>query len=203
MRKITGAAFLSLDGVMQAPGGPEEDPSSGFTLGGWMWPFGDTTTDDALSELLVGEPYELLLGRKTYDIFAAFWPNGPKDYPVTERFNQTAKHVVTRGNAPLPWNNSRRVPDIAAIKTLKASAGPDLLIQGSSTLYPQLLSAGLLDRLVLQIFPVVLGPGKQLFGEGTPPNTLRLVKNVVSATGAIIATYEPAGPVAVGSPGSP
>ena len=200
MRKITGAAFLSLDGVMQAPGGPEEDPSNGFTLGGWMWAFGDETTDKAINELLVGPPYDLLLGRKTYDIFASFWPNGPADHPITARFNQCAKYVMSRGKGPLSWSNSHRLADIDAVRKLKASAGPDLVIQGSSTLYPQLLSAGLLDRLVLQIFPVVLGRGKRLFGEGTPPGSLRLVKSVVGAKGAIVATYEAAGPVVIATP---
>lgn len=200
MRKITGAAFLSLDGVMQAPGGSDEDRAEGFEHGGWMWAFGDKTTDKALDDLLLGAPYDLLLGRKTYDIFASFWPKAPETIPITGRFNQCAKYVMSRGSGPLSWNNSHRLRDIDAVKKLKGSAGPDLLIQGSSTLYPQLLSAGLLDRLVLQIFPVVLGSGKRLFGDGTPPRSLRLMKSVVGEKGAMIATYETAGPVVIATP---
>lgn len=200
MRKITGAAFLSLDGVMQAPGASDEDRAEGFELGGWMWAFSDETTGKALDELLLGAPYDLLLGRKTYGIFASFWPQGPADHPVTGQFNKAAKYVMSRGEGLLTWNNSHRLPDLDALRRLKATAGPDLLIQGSSTLYPQLLSAGLLDRLVLQIFPVVLGRGKRLFGDGTPPRSLRLAKSVVGEKGAIIATYETAGPVVIATP---
>lgn len=195
MRKIIGAVFQSLDGVMQAPGGPEEDRSGGFDLGGWMWAFGDDTTREVVSGYLFGAPYELLLGRKTYEIFAAYWPYMPAGNPIAARFNATAKHVLYRGEVTLDWHGSHHLSGIDAVKRLKATAGPDLLIQGSTTLYPQLLGAGLLDRLIIQTFPVVLGRGKRLFGEGTPPGSLRLVSGLHSPSGVVIATYEPAGPI--------
>lgn len=180
---------------MQAPGGPDEDRTGGFELGGWIWAFSDDTTNDTVRGLIVGAPYDLLLGRKTYDIFAAYWPHMPDDNPIAARFNAATKHVLTRGDDALTWSNSHTLPDIGAVEKLKATDGPDLVIQGSSTLYPQLLSAGLLDRLVVQIFPVVLGIGKRLFGEGTPPGSMKLVSSVVSAKGVVVATYEPAGKV--------
>lgn len=193
MRKIIGGVFQSLDGVMQAPGRPEEDRAGGFDLGGWIGAFTDDTTRDAVIGYLLGAPYDLLLGRKTYEIFAAYWPYMPEGNPIAARFNATAKHVLSRGDDTLDWNNSHKLPGIDAVKKLKTTDGPDLLIQGSTTLYPQLLSAGLIDRLLIQTFPIVLGRGKRLFGEGTPPGGMRLVSSVVSTTGVVIATYEPAG----------
>lgn len=190
MRKITGAVFQSLDGVMQGPGGPEEDTSDGFDLGGWIWPYWDDMSREVVMGYLAGEPYELLLGRKTYDIFASYWPNMPEEDPIASRFNPTAKHVLTRGDAALQWNNSHKLAGIDALRELKATDGPDLLIQGSTTLYPQLLAAGLLDRLILQTFPTILGGGKRLFGKGTPPRSMRLVSSVASTTGVVIATYD-------------
>lgn len=193
MRNIIGGVFQSLDGVMQAPGGPEEDRAGGFDLGGWIWEFTDDTTRDAMSGYLLGAPYDLLLGRKTYEIFAAYWPHTPEGNPIAARFNATAKHVLSRGDAPLDWNNSHELPGIDAVEKLKTTDGPDLLIQGSTTLYPQLLGAGLIDRLLIQTFPIVLGRGTWLFGDGTPPGGMRLVSSVVSTTGVVIATYEPTG----------
>ena len=202
MRKLTGGVFQSLDGVMQAPGGPSEDPTGGFALGGWTTSFWDGTMGEAMGGLFAA-PYDLLLGRKTYDIFAAHWPyiTEGDDLPIADQFNSVAKYVVTSSDAPLDWHNSHRIGgDVAAeIAALKATDGADLLIQGSSTLYPLLLSHGLIDRLFLMTFPVVLGGGKRLFGDGTASRALTLVESKIASSGVIIASYEPAGPVPIGS----
>ena len=199
MRKVIGAAFVSLDGVMQAPGGPTEDPTGGFEHGGWLFDYFDEEVGEQV-DALFGEDFDLLLGRRTYDIFAGYWPYAEgQNKPLGERFDRAAKYVVTRGHQPLPWRNSHRLPDLEALAEVKKSEGPDLVIQGSSVLYPQLLAAGLLDRLVLMIFPLVLGNGKRLFGDGTPPRSMRMVEHKVTRGGNIIATYEPAGEVKAGS----
>jgi dihydrofolate reductase len=198
MRKIVGGVFQSLDGVMQAPGGPPEDPTGGFDLGGWSMTFWDDKMGQAMGSLF-SAPFDLLLGRKTYEIFAAHWPFAGADNPIAKSFNQTAKYVLTRGNDPLEWQNSHRLADIAAVKVLKSADGPDLLIQGSSTLYPQLLAEGLIDKLLVMTFPVVLGKGKRLFGPGTPAFALKLASHDMSTTGVAIATYQPAGKVPIGN----
>jgi dihydrofolate reductase len=144
-------------------------------------------------------PYDLLLGRKTYEIFAAHWPYVPEGDPIGPAFTKAAKYVLTRGNDRLGWQNSHKLESIDAVKKVKAGEGPDLLIQGSSTLYPQLLSANLIDRLFVMTFPVLLGGGKRLFGNGTPAGGMKLVSSDVSTTGVIIATYEPAGEVPIGT----
>jgi dihydrofolate reductase len=199
MRKVIGAAFVSLDGVMQAPGGPEEDPTGGFTLGGWLFDHFDEAVGKRIDSLFGGE-FDLLLGRRTYDIFAAYWPFAQGDNkPLGERFDRAAKYVVTRGGQPLDWQNSHRLPSLDVLAEVKSGEGPDLVIQGSSTLYPQLLAAGLIDRLVLMTFPLVLGRGKRLFAEGTAPGSMRMLDHEISPAGNIIATYEPAGPVEPGS----
>lgn len=203
MRKIIGAASVSLDGVVQAPGGTTEDPTGGFMYGGWLPSVSDEASAKTVHDLF-NRSFDLLLGRRTYDIFAAFWPyaegNGK---PMGEMFDRVRKYVVTRGEKPLTWQNSERVPSIEAVARLKDGEGPDLIIQGSSTLYPQLLAAGLVDRLMLMTFPLVLGDGKRLFGEGTSSGAMRMIDHVVSAGGTIIASYEPAGPVKLGSFVSP
>ncbi|HEX8262884.1 MAG TPA: dihydrofolate reductase family protein [Allosphingosinicella sp.] len=199
MRRITGAAFVSLDGVMQAPGGPEEDPTGGFELGGWLAGFFDEEIGERI-DALFEPPFDLLLGRRTYDIFAAYWPfNADEPGGIGQKFDAAAKYVVTRGGQALDWRNSHRLESLEAVAEMKRGEGPDLVIQGSSTLYPQLLGAGLIDRLVLMIFPVVLGSGKRLFGEGTSPGAMRLVEHRVTARGNIVAAYEPHGPVQPGS----
>ena len=203
MRKIIGAAFVSLDGVMQAPGGPTEDPTGGFSCGGWLAPIFDEAVGNRIGELFGGE-FDLLLGRRTYDIFAAYWPfASDEEKGIRDPFDRATKYVVTGGDQPLSWRNSERLAGMEAIAAVKRTAGPDLVIQGSSTLYPQLLAAGLLDQLVLMIFPLVLGAGKRLLGEGTPPSALRMVEHEVTQAGSIIATYEPAGKLETGSFSSP
>ena len=197
MRKLTGAAFISLDGVMQAPGGPEEDPTSDFRLGGWVQPLWD---DMAPFEQVITGEYDLLLGKRTYDIFAAYWPYN-QDNPIGEKFQAINKYVLTHSDAPLDWDNSYKLSgDTAeAVAELKRSEGRDLLIQGSSTLYPPLLSARMIDRLMLMTFPLVLGHGKRLFDGSEAPGTLALVDHCVSKTGVVLASYEPAGEVRTGT----
>lgn len=198
MRRVVAAAFVSLDGVMQAPGGPTEDWTGGFAFGGWLPPLADDASGSAIAALFA-QPFDLLLGRKTYEIFAAYWPYVEAGHPIGEPFDRAGKYVLTRSDDALPWRNSHRLGSIEAVAELKAGEGPDLIVQGSSTLYPQLLAAGLIDRLILQIFPVLLGSGKRLFGDGTPPLSLKLVDRKLSGSGVMIASYEPAGMVETGS----
>ncbi|MFL6760035.1 dihydrofolate reductase family protein [Sphingomonas sp.] len=198
MRKLTGAVFLSLDGVMQAPGGPDEDPTSGFTLGGWTHPF--FTGDMGPFEGVISGEYDLLLGRRTYDIFAAYWPNN-RDNPIGEKFQRINKYVLTHSDQPLEWENSSRLTGdtAAAVAELKRSEGRDLLIQGSSTLYAPLLSADAIDRLLLMTFPVLLGRGKSIFEVGQRPRRMKLVDHYVSETGVTFTIYEPNGEVETGT----
>lgn len=199
MRRIIGGLFQSLDGVIQAPGGPSEDPTGGFAHGGWMFPISDEAVGAAVGDFFA-RPYDLLLGRRTYDIFAAYWPYVTGEATAMgDAFTAANKYVVTRGAHALAWANSHRLGDLAAVAALKQGDGPDLLIQGSSTLYPGLLAAGLLDELKLYTLPIVLGQGKRWFGADTPPLTLKMVEHVVTPGGTVIATYAPAGPVATGA----
>ncbi|PZT85775.1 MAG: riboflavin biosynthesis protein RibD [Citromicrobium sp.] len=192
-RTITGAAFLSLDGVMQAPGGPTEDPTGGFEQGGWVFKLWDEGVEEALGALF-SPRYDLLLGRRTYDIFAAYWPYVEgEEAAMGEAFTKAGKHVLTRGNPPLDWENTHRLAGIDDVAKLKQSDGPDLVIQGSSTLYPALIEAGLLDRLITMTYPVLLGQGKRLFGEGTPTRLLEMTEHRVTDKGTVIATYQPRG----------
>ena len=200
MRKVIAATFISLDGVMQAPGGPDEDPTGGFEYGGWVFPHADEETGKALFELFE-KPFDLLLGRKTYDIFSAFWPYVGDDDPIGQRFNNVVKYVATRGDAELKWNKSQSLGKdvVAAIKELKAGEGPDLLIQGSGDLIQTLLRHRLIDEFKLVIFPVVLGGGKKLFAGGAVPAAMKLLRTQSSSNGVIFATYQPDGPVKIGS----
>jgi len=192
-RKITGAAFLSLDGIMQAPGGPTEDPTGGFEEGGWVFKIWDEEVGETVGSLFSGD-YDLLLGRRTYDIFAAYWPYAEGDNkPMSDAFGLTGKHVLTRGDQPLPWQNSHRLSGIEDVAKLKSSGGPDLIIQGSSTLYPPLLAAGLIDTLITMTYPVILGTGKRLFGDGTPVDLLEMIDHRVTGNGTVVATYRPVG----------
>jgi dihydrofolate reductase len=210
MRKIVAAAFVSLDGVMQAPGGPEEDPTGGFGFGGWA----TTHWDDAL-EAAVGEtfaaPFDLLLGRRTYDIFAAHWPFVEHDpeasafdrlnSDIAETFDRITKYVATHEPGTLSWKNSEALGGdvVGAVRELKRTEGPILLTQGSTELLQTLLANDLVDELRLQTFPLVLGRGKRLWGEGAMPGAFRLVKATVSPSGVLIAHYARAGEVATGS----
>lgn len=209
MRKLVTATFVSLDGVMQAPGGPDEDPS-GFAHGGWTAPYWDAVVDDANAESF-GRPFDLLLGRKTYDIFAAYWPQVDVDpdsstfaaeqADVANAFNRVTKFVASRSQSEFAWQNSRWLGNdaAAAVRELKQGDGPDLLTPGSGDFVQTLLEADLIDELRLQIYPVTLGTGKRLFGGGTRPVAFRLTRSVASPSGVLVATYERAGDVGTGS----
>lgn len=193
-RKITGAAFVSLDGVMQAPGGPTEDTQGGFDEGGWMFKIWDPGIEQTLGSLFSGD-YDLLLGRRTYDIFAAYWPYAeePENRPMRDAFDNANKYVLTRGDQPLEWQNSHRLAGIEDVARIKAEDGSDIIIQGSSTIYPGLLTAGLIDELILMTFPVVLGSGKRLLGDGSPVEKLEMTRHSVTDQGTVIAHYKPGG----------
>ncbi len=192
MRKIIASVQVSLDGVMQGAGGAQEDTSDGFDLGGWSMKFSAAESGAAIMGVVgtLDKPYDLLLGRKTYDIFANYWPYVPADNPIGPVFTKANKYVLTRGSAKLDWANSHRMRNIDDLRKVKAGEGPDIVLWGSSTLYPQLLEANLIDRLLLLTCPIVLGKGKKLFGTTSHPVNLKLVRNDISSTGVIIATYE-------------
>ena len=192
MRRLIVATFTSLDGVMQAPGGPQEDPTGGFTFGGWTAPHFDAELGGAMGEIF-GRPFDLLLGRKTYEIFAAHWPyvTDPND-PIAPMFNRITKYVASRSKPKLAWQNSRLLGDdvVAALKEIKRGDGPDLLVQGSSDLLQTLWPHGLVDEFSVLTFPVVLGKGKRLFGDTAEPRPLKLT-NAQQAGQTLIATFEP------------
>lgn len=203
MRKIIVAAFSSLDGVMQAPGGPGEDTTDDFTLGGWIVPYGDEASGKAVDELF-SRPFDLLLGRRTYDIFAGYWPQVPSDAPhggIADKFNGAAKYVATHRPQTLAWQNSRALGEdtIASLRALKRQDGPDLLTQGSSELVHQLLAAALVDELRLQVFPILLGKGKRLFDAQSRPSAFRLERSQGSPNGIVISRYVREGEVRTGS----
>jgi dihydrofolate reductase len=184
---------------MQAPGGPEEDPTGGFKHGGWSFAFWDGSMEHPFAKVIEAE-YDLLLGKRTYEIFAAYWPYN-RDIPIGERFQRINKYVLTHSDEPLTWEHSSKLSgDTAdAVDELKKSEGRDLLIQGSSTLYSPLLSAGLIDRLLLMTFPVLLGPGKSIFDGTQRPGRMKMIDHFVSDSGVTFATYEPDGAVPPGS----
>jgi dihydrofolate reductase len=199
MRKLMVNTFLTLDGVMQAPGGPAEDQDGGFTHGGWSV----TYWDDLMGQVIgaaMSQPFDLVLGRRTYDIFAAHWPRATDD-PAAKPLNEATKYVASRGRPKLEWSNSVLIEgDVAqAVAALKAGDGPELQVHGSGNLMQTLLRHDLVDQLRLWVFPLVLGSGKRLFADGTIPAALRLVDSTVSTTGVVIGTYEPAGEVETGS----
>lgn len=198
MRRIVGAAFVSLDGVMQAPGGPEEDQRGGFAHGGWLTGLFDEALGNQI-DTLMHRPFDLLLGRRTWEIFAAHWPYATDDGDIADKFARCRKYVLTGTDRPLDWQGSERVPNLDALAAIREREGPDLLIQGSASLYPQLLARGMLDRLVLMTAPLVLGQGKRLFGDGTPAGGWTLIEHRSGSTGIQMATYEPAGGIAGGS----
>lgn len=203
MRKIITITFVTLDGVMQAPGGPEEDSSSGFKYGGWQYALGDDETGKIINGYMA-EPFELLLGKVTYEIFAGYWPLHPEIKEVATPFNSTKKYVVSHKPFDLTWNNSTLVTGdvVGEIKKLKEMKGPDLVVWGSGNLIQTLLKNNLIDRMRVLIYPVTLGSGKRLFAEGTQPKGLKLVDLKVSPTGVIVATYEPAGEIKFGTMGA-
>jgi dihydrofolate reductase len=200
MRKVITGAFISLDGVMQAPGGPEEDPTGGFKFGGWVVPYIDEVFGQEVDDLF-GQPFDLLLGRKTYEIFAAHWPyaEGGEDDFIARRFNSVTKYVATRSNMELTWKGSVALHDAASeVARLKGEEGPALVTQGSSDLIQTLLANDLIDEIRTFIFPILLGTGKKLFGPGTRPVSFRLTSNRVSSKGVSISRYERAGDVVTG-----
>jgi dihydrofolate reductase len=196
MRIVAVNTFMSLDGVMQAPGGPEEDPTGGFTLGGWAASYFD---DEMMGQVAEADPYELLLGRGTYEIFAAHWPYDKG--PIADRLNSTRKHVASTTLERVEWNNSTLIAgDVAEyVAALKGQDGPEIQVHGSPGLIQTLLEHDLIDEFRLWIFPVVIGTGKRFFGDGTTPAGLRLTGSKVSTTGVTINTYERAGDINRGS----
>jgi dihydrofolate reductase len=201
MRKIIAAAFTTLDGVMQAPGGPEEDPSGGFEYGGWLPNFWDDELGAALDRNFA-EPFDLLLGRRTYDIFAAHWPYVAKDDPIGPLFDRINKYVATRNPAfKTTWQNSHVLGAdvIAAVNALKSEDGPDLLTQGSTEFLKALFENDLVDEIHISAFPVILGKGKRLFGDASFPRALTLIESRTSDSGVVMSKYARAGDVATGS----
>lgn len=199
MRKIVVSTFLSLDGVMQAPGGPGEDPTGGFEHGGWSVNYWDDVMGQWMTESM-GVPFDLLLGRKTYEIFAAHWPHAPEEEGASI-LNNARKYVVTTTLDRADWQNSTLVKGdvVIEIRRLKEQDGPEIQVHGSANLIQTLLKHDLVDELRLMVFPLVLGRGKRLFGEGTIPVGLKLVDSKVATTGVVIARYERAGEIQTGS----
>lgn len=200
MRKIITGAMISLDGVMQAPGGPEEDPTGGFKYGGWVWPLADEVFGNEIDKLFCGR-FDLLLGRKTYEIFAAYWPYVERgEYVgIAKAFNSATKYVATRSDMDLTWGRSERLMDAEKdIPRLKQENGPPLVTQGSSDLIQTLLAHDLVDELRMFTFPITLGGGKKFFGAGSKPAAFKLAHSRVSPNGIVIATYTRAGEVKTG-----
>jgi dihydrofolate reductase len=199
MRRLITTTFVTLDGVYQAPGGPGEDESGDFGFGGWVVPFWDDVLGQVMEETM-SPPFDLVLGRRTYDIFAAYWPSAPEEAGARP-LNEATKYVASRGRPQLSWERSvlleGDVPE--AVARLKEEDGPELQVHGSGELLGALLAGGLVDQCQLLVFPVVLGTGKRLFPEGTPPAALRMVHSAVSSTGVFVGRYVPAGEVASGS----
>jgi dihydrofolate reductase len=201
MRKVIVGAFLSLDGIMQSPGGPKEDPTGGFKHGGWVVPHFDETVANSVGEMFA-KPFDLLLGRKTYEIFAAHWPYVGADDPIGPLFDRITKFVATRNpNFKPDWQNSQTLGTdaVAAVRRLRSEEGPDLLTQGSSGFLQTLFKNDLVDEINVSIFPIVLGKGKRLFGDGASPAALKLASSKSSASGVTISKYLRAGQVATGS----
>lgn len=199
MRKIIVSTFISMDGVMQAPGAPLEDTANNFTLGGWTFPLWDDVMNEPLGKLL-SSPYDLLLGRRTYEIFAAYWPYQHNN-PIADTFNRVAKYVVATTPIDTSWHNTKLIAAdvVNELKKLKQQDGPSLLVQGSGKLIQTLLQHKLADELHTWTFPVTLGNGKKLFAEGTQALQWKLTSSTVSTTGVVIASFLPGGDVQTGS----
>jgi dihydrofolate reductase len=200
MRKLITTTFVSLDGVMQAPGGPDEDRDGGFAHGGWSFGY----WDDMMGGIMDGFmklPFEMLLGRRTYDIFAAYWPTADNAPNIAQPFNQTRKYVVSHTPRELAWQNSTLITGdvVRETRKLKEMNAPDLWVHGSGKLVQTLLANGLVDVMHIWTFPLTLGPGKRLFAEGTRPEGFRVVDAKVATTGVVVATCEPAGAIKSGS----
>ena len=198
MRNIIAITQVTLDGVMQSPGGPEEDPTNGFTLGGWAMPFVDESLSQAIHETIAGE-FDMLLGRRTYEIFAAYWPNHRG--AIAMAFNEATKYVVTHRLDRFDWKHSQGIGGdvVDEVRTLKASDGPPLHIWGSSQLLQTLIAADLIDEYRIWVFPLVLGKGKRLFENGVPPRGLALIATRSTPKGVVLNSYRSAGPVKTGS----
>jgi dihydrofolate reductase len=198
VRKLKVSTFVTLDGVMQAPGGPDEDRNSGFEHGGWSAGYWDDQVDEVMGEFM-GRPFDLLLGRKTYEIFAAFWPHSTE--PGADALNKARKHVASRTLQRVDWNNSTLIKgDVAKyVADLKQQSGPEIQVHGSGNLLQTLLKNDLIDEFQVLTFPIVLGTGKRLFADGTIPAGLRVVGVKTSSTGVVIATYERGGAIKYGS----
>jgi len=199
MRPIIVTTFVSLDGVMQAPGGPGEDDSDGFTYGGWSVTYWDAMMADVMGKIM-DKPFDLLLGRRTYDIFAEYWPNAA-DQPGAKPLNDATKYVVSASHPSLGWGPAQLIEgDVPArISALKVSDGPELQVHGSGNLIQTLLRHNLVDRFYVWVFPVLIGSGKRLFADGTVPSGLTLIESRTSTTGVVIGTYEPAGELVTGT----
>jgi dihydrofolate reductase len=197
MRKINVLTFISLDGVMQAPGGPTEDTSGGFTLGGWTVPYFDETMGQVMTEQM-SRPFDLLLGRKTFEIFASYWPEHEEEGP---EINDAVKYVASTTLKAHPWRKTVFLNEdiVDTIRRLKQEDGPDIQVHGSSEFIQTLLAHDLVDEFWLKIFPVVLGTGKRLFGNGTMPAAFSLVESQTTPAGVIVASLKRAGDVKTGS----
>ncbi len=200
MRKIVVLSFISLDGVMQAPGGPDEDTSSDFKYGGWTVPYWDDLSGDLMNKQM-SMPFDLLLGRKTYDIFAGYWPKQDPNGPVADPFNKATKYVVSNSSPELMWDKSVLIDGdvVAKLKQLKEQDGPMLQVHGSGNMIQTLLANDLVDELWLKTFPVTLGKGKKLFAEGAMPVAFELLDSTVTTNGVIFANYKRSGDIKTGS----
>jgi len=199
MRELIVSTFLTLDGVMQAPGGPEEDGSGGFAYGGWSVHYWDEQMRQVMTEAM-SAPFDLVLGRRTYEIFAAYWPHAPEE-AGSKPLNDATKYVASRSRPMLEWGPAVLIEGDAAdgIAELKRGEGPELQVHGSGNLIQTLMRRNLVDQYRLWVFPLVIGSGKRLFSDGTIPSALKLLDSKVSTTGVVIGTYEPAGEIVTGS----
>lgn len=202
MRKLVSSTFVSLDGVMQAPGGPQEDTAGGFSLGGWTVPYFDQSVGEFMDGLM-GHPFDLVLGRRTYEIFAGYWPTA-SEQDGAKPLNDAVKHVASRGTPELTWDRSELLGGdvVEAVRALKRQDGPELQVHGSGDLLQTLLAAGLVDELRVLTFPVVVGGGKRLFEGGAAPTAYEVVSTTASDSGVVMTHYRAAGQPTTGSFGS-
>jgi dihydrofolate reductase len=200
MRKIITTTMLTLDGVMQAPGGPEEDTSGGFKYGGWEM-YWDEESGSIIDARIQAEPFDLLLGKRTYTIWASYWPKHKDEERWGKPFDHAKKYVVSHKPFKLTWDKSESITGdiVEEIKKLKKSDGPNLLIYGSGNLIQSLLKNNLIDRMHIWIFPVTIGSGKKLFAEGTQPECFKVIYAKATSSGILFATYEPVEPLKIGS----